>query len=72
MNAVELSSVLVAVKVRLDEFSATVDVERWISVGASFAATELIVEVTDASSVSVILALPVPGASFSALAADLT
>ena len=72
MNAVELSSVLVAVKVRLDEFSAKVDVERSISVGASFAATELIVEVTDASSVSVILALPVPGVSFSALAAALT
>ena len=68
----ELSSVLVAVNVRLEEFSAIVVADRLMSVGAALLAAEVAtVDKVDAS-VSVTFQAPDPGDAFSAVAAAFT
>ena len=72
MKVVEVSSVLVAVKVRLLEVSKMLVAESSISVGALLFAAEVAAVETASASVSVIYAAPDPADAFSAVAAALT
>jgi len=69
---VELSSVLVAVKFRLVEFSAMLVADRLISVGAALLAIDVAAVDTDAASVRVMEAATLPGAAFYDVDADFT
>ena len=69
MKDVELSSVLVAVNVRLEAFSAIVVADRLMSVGAALLAAEVAAVDTADASVSVMLAEPEPADAASAVAA---